>query len=412
MFWIVTVLLAILVATLLATTLLRPRRLEEPPAAYDLRVYRDQLKEIDRDLARGVVDPADAERVRAEVSRRILAADAQMQSVREGDASSNRAALIMAAALVVCLVGGTVGLYQVLGAPGYGDLGLAERIEMAELARQTRPDQAAAEASFPAPVTDDAADPQYAELMDQLRQTVADRPDDLQGHMLLAQNEAALGRFAAAHAAQAQVIGLKGDSVSAQDYADLAEMMVLAAGGYVSPEAEVALATALDIEPRHPVARYYWGLMMAQIGRPDMAFQVWDGLLRDSRAGAPWVDPILSQIEDVAARAGRRFNPAVIPGSAPPAIPGPSAEDIEAAQDMSPEDRMAMIEGMVSGLAERLASEGGSADDWARLISALGVLGDLDRAQSIFDEAKTRFAEDPDGLGLIREAAARSGLAP
>ena len=79
-FWIVTIALALAVAGLLVMALLRRQTGAEPPAAYDLRVYRDQLREVDRDLARGVIDAADAERVRAEVSRRILAADAQLQA--------------------------------------------------------------------------------------------------------------------------------------------------------------------------------------------------------------------------------------------------------------------------------------------------------------------------------------------
>ena len=40
-----------------------------------LKVYRDQLAEVERDVTRGVLSASDAARVRTEVSRRILAAD-------------------------------------------------------------------------------------------------------------------------------------------------------------------------------------------------------------------------------------------------------------------------------------------------------------------------------------------------
>ena len=80
LFWIIIGVLALAVAGLLAVALVRARREAEHPAAFDLRVYRDQLKEVDRDLARGVIGKDDAERLRAEISRRILAADTQLKA--------------------------------------------------------------------------------------------------------------------------------------------------------------------------------------------------------------------------------------------------------------------------------------------------------------------------------------------
>ena len=69
-----------------------------------------------------------------------------------------------------------------------------------------------------------------------------------------------------------------------------------------------------------------------------------------------------------------------------------------------------MINAMVAGLADRLANEGGTPQEWAQLISAYGVLGDLDKAQVIWDEAKTTFAETPDALAAVAEAARGAGL--
>jgi cytochrome c-type biogenesis protein CcmH len=80
---------------------------------------------------------------------------------------------------------------------------------------------------------------------------------------------------------------------------------------------------------------------------------------------------------------------------------------MEAAAEMAPEDRAAMIEGMVAGLAERLATEGGPPEDWARLITAFGVLGRGEQAQAVYDEALAVFADNPGALEQI-EAAGRS----
>lgn len=403
-FWIVATLLALAISGLLALALIRRRADDEPPAAYDLRVYRDQLKEVDRDLARGVVGEADAERARTEISRRILAADAQLEAAKAPGAADQRPPLLLAFGLVAALVGGGIWLYRELGAPGYEDLPRQDRIAASEEARQNRPSQSQAEADVPPQPTPDA-DPQLLDLMEKLRAKVAETPDDLRGQELLAEYEYQLGNFAAAHQAQAQVIRLRGDAASAGDYAALAEMMILAAAGYVSPEAEAALDQATKLDPRHGPTRFYSGLLLAQIDRPDLAFAVWSRLLRDSTPNAPWVPTIEAQMPMLAELAGVEYTP-----SPRVALPGPSQDAVEAAQDMSEEDRAAMIRGMVDGLEDRLTSEGGAPEEWARLIGALAVLNEPARAATALAGARAAFAGDAAALSTVNAAAERAGL--
>jgi cytochrome c-type biogenesis protein CcmH len=78
---------------------------------------------------------------------------------------------------------------------------------------------------------------------------------------------------------------------------------------------------------------------------------------------------------------------------------------------MTGAERIEMIEGMVSGLSERLASEGGPAPDWAQLIGALGVLGRTDQALAIYQNAQTVFSDDKTAIDLITRAAQRAGVA-
>lgn len=404
LFWIVTAVLTLVVVGTLSVALLRGRSEARPPAAYDLDVYRDQLKEVERDLARGVVSETDADRARTEVSRRILAADA---ALREGTTTISGSGGLVAAALTsLAVAAASYFIYLELGAPGYGDLSLTDRIERAETLRAERPSQETAEAGLPADMPNTApVSPDYVALVEQLRETVATRPDDVQGHVLLVQSEAQLGNFAAAHAAKARVIELKGASATAADFSDYADLLILAAGGYVSPAAEAVLERTLAMDPKNGTARYYFGLMMAQTGRPDTALRVWDQLLRAGPADAPWIPPIEAQIDEMASRAGVNYaRPVVGTGR------GPSAEDIEAAGDMSPAERMEMIQGMVSGLSERLATDGGPVEDWARLISALGVLGQLGQARAIFENAQVAFDGDPRAADILNEAADRVGL--
>ena len=410
-FWITASGLALVVAALIALALRAPKLgATEPAAAYDLRVYRDQLRDVEKDLARGVVAEADAERVRAEISRRILAADAAMTAENvEADAAKGAPAL-MAALIAALLVGGSLWMYLTLGAPGYGDLALADRIEMAQDARENRPGQQQAEDSLPPFTVPPEASPDYVALVERLRDTVATRPDDLQGHILLAQNEANLGNFRAAARAHSHIIRIKGPKATVADYTNYADMLVLAAGGYVSPEAEAALNEALSRDGSDGTARYYFGLMMAQTGRPDTAFRIWDQLLREGPGDAPWIQPILAQIEDMSFRAGVNYQlPEIGPGRDAPR--GPTASDIEAAQDMSPAERMEMIESMVAGLSDRLATEGGPVQDWAQLISALGVLGETAQARAVYENAIEVFAEDTRALDLLLRAGQRARVA-
>lgn len=414
-FWITTVLLALVVSGLFAIALLRRPDESEEATDYDMRVYRDQLNEIDRDLERGVLTQEDANRVRTEVSRRILAADAQ----HTVDTDLTRGApRIVAAVVALILVGGSVALYKGigpingLGAPGYSDLALAERITFAESLRDSRPSQARAEASLTAspPVAEFNAD--YLQLVQTLRDTVAERPDDLQGHALLVQSESNLGNFVAAYQSQGRIIELKRQEVTVEDLTGYTDLLILAAGGYVSPEAEQAARVVLTRDPNNGISRYYIGLMLAQTGRPDMAFRIWDRLLQVGPESAPWIAPILEQIPEMAQHAGVNYQiPTIGNRRASAANNGPTAADIEAAGEMTGAERIQMIEGMVSGLSDRLATSGGPAEDWAQLIGALGVLGRTDQAFAIYKNAETVFVGDPSSLDLITRAAQRAGVA-
>jgi len=411
LFWIIIGLLILLTLSLFALALLRGRDTGASAAEFDVQIYRDQLNGVERDLERGVVSKEEAARIKVEISRRLLEADKAVQATDKVKAAP-RGMTYAAIAGCVVILAGSVWVYQQIGAPGYPDLPLQLRIENAEGIRMERPSQAEIEATMPPRTTD--VDPRHKELVEKLRVAVANRPDDLKGHQLLAGNEAALGNYLEAYRAHIKVIELKGADATAADLADLADLMIMAAGGYVSPEAESALQRALERDPNEGKARYYSGLMFAQNGRPDVAFNLWRELLERSAPTDPWVAPIRGQIEEAAAWAGVDYTlPPLAGGPAltGPALAGPDADAVAAASDMTAEERQDMIGNMVARLSERLATEGGSPQEWAQLIGALGVLGDTDRARAIWGEAQTVFAANPDGLAMIRAAAKNAGVA-
>lgn len=403
LFGLITGGLTLVVVATLVLAFVRGGPRSRPAAANDLDVRRDQQKDVERDVERGVVSPADAERTVTEESRRLLATDAALQRAQTGTARG-RTTPVIAGLTAVVLIGGALAIYLQRGAPGYGDQAPADRIDAAQILRSERPSQDTAEASVPnAPPVD--ADSDFVALVERLREAVRTRPDDLQGFTLLSQSEARLGNFAAAHAAKARVIELKGDAVTTRDLAEYADLLVLAAGNYVSPEAEAVLEQVLARDPSDGAARYYFGLLMLQTGRPDRSLQVWDQLLREGPPDAPWIGAITAQIENTAMRAGVNYaQPAIGTGR------GPSQDQIDAAQDLSPAERMQMIEGMVSGLGQRLATEGGPVEDWAQLISALGVLGRMNEAAAILANARDAFGNDPAAADVLARVADRVGL--
>jgi cytochrome c-type biogenesis protein CcmH len=65
---------------------------------------------------------------------------------------------------------------------------------------------------------------------------------------------------------------------------------------------------------------------------------------------------------------------------------------------------------MVDQLSDRLATEGGTPQEWARLIGAYGVMGNSERAQVIWDEAQQVFANVPEALEIVRAGAVQAGL--
>jgi cytochrome c-type biogenesis protein CcmH len=78
--------------------------------------------------------------------------------------------------------------------------------------------------------------------------------------------------------------------------------------------------------------------------------------------------------------------------------PGPTADDIAAAGKMAPEDRSAMVRGMVERLAERLQRDGSDIDGWLRLVRAYTVIGDRGKAISAAADARKALGHDADKL--------------
>ena len=401
-FWVITFLICALISIFFYRTITQEAPDIVPNS--DLEVYKDQLLNIDKELSRGIIAIDEAERIKAEVSRRILELGKRKKFALKKETKVS--GLIFSTIFLIILIVGGSFIYQEFGAPGYANISQSQRIKNANELLKGRATQGkllqdkSSQQNFKTP------EGNYGELVKKLRQKVAERPTDLEGLKLLAGIEAKIGNIDEAVKVQQQFLKVLGDSASDLDFFNYADLLINQVGGLVSPEAEKALRSALRINPQNGGAMYYIGLMLAQNDRPDLALRLWKQLLKSENLEAPWIPLIRDDIERLAVLAGdTKFKPPLIE-----LTPGPTAEDVDIASQMSNEERQEMIRGMVSRLSERLSTDGGSPNEWARLINALGVLGEIQSAKSAWIEAKNIFKGSPTSLEILNTAAQNIGL--
>ncbi|WP_323013673.1 c-type cytochrome biogenesis protein CcmI [Devosia sp.] len=291
--------------------------------------FRLILAGIDADLAAGKLGEPEALAARGELAREILRhkAEAGRAAPKGG---FGRAPLLVGLAAIAAL---SLGLYVFLGRPDLPAQPLAGR----EAAVQTID-------------LDDA----IARIEAQLET----HPDDLRAWTVIAPAYLEMGRYADAANAYARIMAL--DAPTADLRTRRAEALILASGEAGSPEAMAELRTAAAAEPGHVLSRLYLASELTRQGDFPAAIAAWQDALALSKGGEPWVE---------AARQGLA-----------------AAENGGTAPDDA-DEQTAMIEAMVTGLAERLAASGGSIEEWTQLVRAYLVLGDKDKAQGAFDAA-------------------------
>jgi cytochrome c-type biogenesis protein CcmH len=201
-------------------------------------------------------------------------------------------------------------------------------------------------------------------------------PDDGQGWEVIAPVYLRLGRLNDAVKARGNALRLLGPD--AERESDLGEALAAAANGIVTADAKAAFERAIKLDAAEFKARYFLGIAAEQDGRREEAADVWRKMLTEAPKGAAWIAQVRESIARVSGKVA----------------PGPSADDIKAAEGLTPEQRSEMIRGMVSGLAERLKSDGSDVEGWLRLLRAYMVLGDRDKAKEAASDARRALGGD------------------
>lgn len=393
LFWIFSALLTVVIAVILLSPLLRASaratRYDEGEAA----VYRDQLRELERDKAEGLISAEDADYARAEIGRRLLAiagrekdgetddeADLADAGARPG---ARRRYTWSQAFILLCLP--LIGLagYLEIGSPGTPDAPLEARIEN----------------------PGDDVDL----LVAKVERHLATNPEDGNGWNVLAPVYFRIGRLPDAELAYRNAIRILGPDAERMN--GLGETLVLRNDGIVTDDAQMAFQAAVKLEPNNPRADFYLALALEQSGRRAEALAAFQNIAKASPPTAPWMPLVNQHIAANSAGVPLANPPAPaapdVAAQAPnPAAPGnPTAEDVANAQAMSEGDRNEMIRGMVASLDARLKEDPNNFEGWMRLVRSYAMLKDKERAEAALQDGLKAFpAAGAEGQQLIAMA--------
>lgn len=220
----------------------------------NVTVYRDQLRELDTDLAQGTITRADYEAARLEIERRLL----DDVDGGTGTAMPARGVGRVAAPLIAFAVSAlAVGLYTLLGSP--------QALEPAAVAANPQGD------------SHSLTEEQISQMVDKLAARLNERSGTAEDWLMLARSYQLLGRYGEAAAAYAKVAGMMpGDAGVLADYADV---LAMAQNRRLQGEPERLIARALAADPNNLKALALAGSAAFERKDYDGAIAQWQKIL-------------------------------------------------------------------------------------------------------------------------------------
>ena len=373
-FWLISAALTLAAVSAALLPLTKRQAAVVPADANDLEVYKDQLRELADDLARGLISPENASAAKLEISRRILRLDTEAPTQSGSTRSNWPTKAAVGAALMIPVIGW--GGYLLSGQPQMPDQPIAVRMS-------TPPANAPIEV-----------------LLAKTEQHLALNPNDGKGWEVIAPVYLRLGQFEKAALAFRQTLKLNGASL--KNELGLGEALAGLNNGLIGPDAEEAFQRAAALAPDDPQPKILLAAALAQRGQYRQAKAAFQAILATAPADAPWraiVEQSIANLETA------QTKPVPDAGQ-----PGPTAADVENAAGMSAADRTAMIEGMVANLDEKLKNNPADKAGWLRLIRSYAMLGKPDTALEALERAQQGLAGDTAGLSEVNALAAELGL--
>ncbi len=238
--------LAFIIPTLIGKQIASDSRTQRDQV--NLAVLRDQLGELDRDLASGTIDTNGYDSARRELEQRV--AEDVKPSLPEHKPTSSRSTQAVAVGLAV-IIGATV-LYAYLGKPA--GLDPAQVTVANERSREVDPKDA------------DAA-------IEQLAQLLKTQPDNTEAWTILARSLNAMHRYSDASRAYKNLTTLVPND--AQLLTEYAGSVAMAQGASLQGEPENILARALAAGPKNTKALSLSGSAAFERGDYDAAITLW-----------------------------------------------------------------------------------------------------------------------------------------
>ncbi len=294
--------------------------------------YKEQLTEIDADLARGILDKESAASAKLEIERRILRTNtAKFQTVIS---SSGLSAVVPVATFVVV---GSLAVYSFLGKPdAQSKPGVFVAMQNAQISE---------------------GGPTFKEALDKISLHLAENPDDVDGWNMMANTARSIGDYSLTVRAFENIARLK--PTESRWRVEMLEAYLAMAQGKVTPAAKLVIQDILTLDPGHPAAHYYTGLARLQAGDSESAKAIWLALAERSPADAPWMPVINKNLAELGVR--------------PPKL---SQEQIDSVAEMSEEERAEFVRSMMARLAAKLEENPTDSQGWVMLARSQASLGD------------------------------------
>lgn len=348
-FWILITLLSAAAMGFVCFPLLRKNVSAKSEAYSEQTFYKARLSEIDKDLELGRLDEVSAEAAKTEEARRLIKST---ENAKPLNVSTTNKTLVLVAALFLPL----------FSLPFYLSVGSPQKATVSNIVENTN-----AEASI-------------EELLAVAEKRLSTHPDDSNGWKVIAPVYMRMGRFDDAIKAYESVLRVEGDST--EFLLKLTDAHIEKNQGQVNETAQNLVSRVLTIDKDNVIAKFYTGIIALQSDKPDETMRIWQTMLDEANGDEEWIPIIQGRIAEL-----KSLEQA-------PSLPELNQETLNAAENMSPEDRLEMIGQMVSSLSDKLKENPNDKQGWQRLIRSYMVLDRTEDAKTALNNAQKQFSDD------------------
>lgn len=346
----------------------------------DQALYQSQIKEVEGDVANGLLTDPEAEAAHTEIKRRLLAASRRATGDKGVDAPMTRMGAVIGIAALVPFC--ALAIYVTIGAPGLPGAPVEQRRADALV---------------------NPEDTDFGVLIEDLADRLRQNPEKTEGWALLARSYRQINRLEDAATAYRRALSTGSKDIDV--YTEFGDTLTAMNGGTVPPEAANIFREVLRTDRDEPRARFYLGLAAAQAGNVANAIAIWRDLTASAESNAPWLAMVRGQINQVAMAANimpvtiAPRHPLDVPTTTPSSVGSSNTAmvpetdeddfrpDVSALADRFSGDEMTMIQEMVGGLEARLEFEPDDFEGWMKLARSYGVLGNAGKSARAYRKA-------------------------